>query len=327
MIRGGNRLRVNLLIHVHSAGLRRDVFIWNRALRRCGMHCTITAFNPQFHKRAMRALRKVAGRFSPTPPFDVNIFVENIVESWCSLARINVFVPNQEWVSDALRAKIPLMDYVFCKTRYAAQVFIALGSEVRYTGFSSVDRYNPKVQKDFNAFLHVAGSSVQKGTAAVNEVWLRHPEWPRLTMSCHEAATHVVPGSNISVITQFLKESALARTQNACGIHLCPSEAEGFGHYLVEAMSTGALVVTTDAPPMNELIMPGRGVLAAYNRTSPQGLGTNFYVDPADLERTIDGILGSDEGSRRLLGERARAWYHENDKAFVARLHDVLLAL
>lgn len=323
----GNPLRVNLLIHVHTAGLRRDLFVWNRALRQPGVECTITTFNPQFHKRAIRAMRKVAGRFSPTPPFDVNIFVENIVESWCPLARTNVFVPHQEWVFDELRAKIHLMDYVLCKTHYAEQLFAAIGSEVRYIGFSSVDRYDPEVKKDFNSFLHIAGSSLQKGTGTLNDVWLRHPEWPRLALFSHEATARVVAGSNISAVTRFLEESELRRTQNACGIHLCPSEAEGFGHYIVEAMSTGALVVTTDAPPMNELVTTARGALAGYDRTALQGMGTNFYVDPGALEKTIEGILGSDEQSRRLLGEQAKAWYHQNDRAFLIRLHEVLRGL
>lgn len=40
-------------------------------------------------------------------------------------------------------------------------------------------------------------------------------------------------------------------------IHVCASEREGFGHYINEARAAGALVVSTDHPPMNELITPG----------------------------------------------------------------------
>jgi glycosyltransferase involved in cell wall biosynthesis len=312
-------------MHVHTVGLRQDLQIWRRALKAIGMDFTITAITPEFHCRAIRAARKVMGRLALRPPFDINIFVENIVESWCPLARVNVFVPHQEWVSENLRAKIPLMDYVFCKTQYAAQLFKAIGADVRHVGFTSFDRYDPSVKKDYNQFLHVAGSSVQKGTAAVNGVWLRHPEWPRLTLCSYEPMVRVESAPNITTHTTFLAESALHQMQNANGVHLCPSEAEGFGHYIVEAMSTGALVVTTDAPPMNELVRPDRGVLAGFGRTSPQGMGTNFYVDPVSLERTLQNILGMDEQCRMNLGEQARAWFHENDRAFLAGVHDRLL--
>ncbi len=321
---GGKRLRVNLLIHVHTAGLRQDLQVWRRALRASGVEFTVTAFNPQLHSKAIRAVRKIAGRLAPRSPFDVNIFVENIVESWCPLARVNVFVPHQEWVSGDLRARIHMMDYVFCKTSYAAQLFEATGAEVRYIGFTSVDRYDPEVKKDYNRFLHVAGSSVQKGTAAVNDAWLRHPEWPHLTLCSNQPSLRVTSAANIAALTGFIKEAVLRRMQNANGVHLCPSEAEGFGHYIVEAMSTGALVVTTNAPPMNELVRPDRGALAGYGRTAPQGMGTNFYVDTENLERAIRGILGMDEHVRKSLGEQARAWFHDNDRAFVARLRSVL---
>ena len=299
--------------------------MWRRALSAIGVEFTITAISPQFHRRAFRAVRKVIGRLAPRHPFDINIFVENIVEGWCPLARVNVFVPHQEWVFEDLRAKLHLMDYIFCKTRYAAQLFEAIGATVRYIGFTSLDQYDPTVKKDYNRFLHVAGSSVQKGTAAVNEVWLRHPEWPHLTLCSYEPKVRVEPAANITTHTGFIEESSLRRIQNASGVHLCPSEAEGFGHYIVEAMSARALVVSTDAPPMNELVLPDRGALAGYGRTAPQGMGTNFYVDPAKLERTIDCILGMDEHARARLGEKARTWFQENDRIFLTQTREQLL--
>jgi len=320
-----NRLRVNLLIHLHTAGLRHDLQVWRRALQASGVQSTITAFHRRLEHRVLRAVRKLKGRISPRPPFDVNIFVEDIEESWCSLAHVNVFVPHQEWVFDDLRAKLPLMDSVFCKTHYAAHLFDAIGPDVRYVGFTSVDRYDPAVQKGYSQFLHVAGSSHQKGTGTINELWLRHPEWPRLTLCAFDPAVALVPAPNITTVTTFLEESAVRRLQNAIGIHLCPSETEGFGHYIVEAMSTGACIVTTDAPPMNELIGPDRGALAGYVRTEPQGMSTNYYVGLEGLERAVDRLLGMDEAARRTLGENAKAWFHINDREFLTRFRERLL--
>jgi hypothetical protein len=318
------KLRVNLLIHTHTVGLRTDALVFRRALRACDVDFTITSFSPQFHSRALRAVRKAASRFDSRPAYDINIFVEDIVDSWCPLARVNVLFPHQEWVTSRLRTKIKAMDYVFCKTRYAARIFAENNCKVIFTGFTSIDRYDDSVRKDFNGFLHVAGSSQAKGTSAVNEVWLRHPEWPKLTMLAYKPDIKLTPAANITTNREFLNEVALRRMQNANGIHLCPSEAEGFGHYLVEAMSMGAFVVTTDAPPMNELVQPERGALAGYRFTEPGGMGTNFYVDPAELERTIDAILRMDDDSRRAVGRKARAWFLENDRVFLGRFRQAL---
>ena len=56
-------------------------------------------------------------------------------------------------------------------------------------------------------------------------------------------------------------------------------------------MSTKALTLTTNAPPMNELITPERGLLVNYHNTKPQRLGTNYYVDPQNLEEKIEEVL------------------------------------
>ncbi|KAF6265542.1 hypothetical protein COO60DRAFT_1697805 [Scenedesmus sp. NREL 46B-D3] len=47
--------------------------------------------------------------------------------------------------------------------------------------------------------------------------------------------------------------------QTSIGLDICPSEREGFGHYLNEARAAGAFVMTTDHPPMNELVLPDFG--------------------------------------------------------------------
>ena len=70
------KLRVNLLIHAHTVGLRTDARVWRRALRECGVEASITAFTPQLSVRAFRALRKGAFRIASSPRYDINIFAE-----------------------------------------------------------------------------------------------------------------------------------------------------------------------------------------------------------------------------------------------------------
>jgi hypothetical protein len=40
-------------------------------------------------------------------------------------------------------------------------------------------------------------------------------------------------------------------------IHVCASEREGFGHYINEGRAAGAFIISTDHPPMSELVTPG----------------------------------------------------------------------
>jgi hypothetical protein len=89
-------------------------------------------------------------------------------------------------------------------------------------------------------------------------------------------------------------------------------------------MSCGALTLTTNAPPMNELITPERGVLVDYHRTTKQRSGANYYVDPADLEHKIQAIIEMDDQSKQKMGDNAKRWYKENDRLFRTRLVDAL---
>ncbi len=89
-------------------------------------------------------------------------------------------------------------------------------------------------------------------------------------------------------------------------------------------MSCRALTLTTNAPPMNELITPDRGILVNYHRTRKQRSGANYYVDPIDLEHKIDEIIRMDPASKQLLGQRARDWYEENDRFFRRQLIEAL---
>jgi glycosyltransferase involved in cell wall biosynthesis len=161
----------------------------------------------------------------------------------------------------------------------------------------------------------------------VNRTWLANPSFPKLGLYWYEPTARPIPGPNVHIERGFLTERVIHEQQNKCGIHLCPSEAEGYGHYLAEAMSCGAVVVSTDAPPMNELITNDRGVLVGYARQAPQAVGTNFYVDELKLAQAMQEIFAMPLEERKRLGEAARAWFLENDRAFRARFWEVLQGL
>jgi uncharacterized protein YgbK (DUF1537 family) len=167
----------------------------------------------------------------------------------------------------------------------------------------------------------VAGRSWQKGTKPLIELWLQHPEWPLLTIvqnakTYSQSKVKAVDAPNIKHILERLDDAALRELQNTIAFHLCPSEAEGFGHCIAEAMSCRALTLTTNAPPMNELITPDRGILVNYHNARKQRSGTNYYVDPVDLEQKIEEIIRMNQATVQQLGQRARDWYEENDRFY-----------
>ena len=90
----------------------------------------------------------------------------------------------------------------------------------------------------------------------------------------------------------------------------------------MEALSCGAVVVTTDAPPMNEFVLDKR-CLMGYNRTAPSNWATNYYVDPEKLENVIINLLTLPENELKEIGRKNREFYLENDRLFKQRFREI----
>jgi glycosyltransferase involved in cell wall biosynthesis len=133
-----------------------------------------------------------------------------------------------------------------------------------------------------------------------------------------------VQTGNIELLATRIPEARLRRLQNECAIHICPSEVEGFGHTLMEAMSCGAVVVTTDAPPMDELVSPEEGFLAPYTSSAPMGAGIRYMVDEQRLTDTIASVWAEDPTVLKRLRANARAKYESLGAAFQTRLAQVI---
>jgi hypothetical protein len=259
--------------------------------------------------------------------YDVNLMLERIRPEVFPLARHNVLLPHPEWFDPRDHAPLAEIDRVFALTRHAVPIFEQLGKRVDYVGFTSEDRFDASVPRE-RAFFHLAGRSPNKGTEPLLALWRRHPEWPTLTVVQNpRVAKPGASAANIRHLIDYLDDAELKRLQNAHRFHLCPSETEGFGHYLVEAMSIGAVTLTVDAPPMNEMVTPERGVRVAVARTGTQNLATTNFFDEASMAAGIERMIGFDDGQLDRLGSAARAWFQDNDRQFRQQINAAVAAL
>lgn len=250
----------------------------------------------------------------------LTIFSESLPLGWLGTARACVLIPNQEWIRGDMLRHMAACAEIWCKSRHAQDIFTALGFKTRYIGFSSFDLYRPEVVKDYGRAIHVAGRSHLKGTHTLLKVWAANPDWPSLLVISSNPEFRRYAGHNIEVRVGDLSQEELVTHMNERGIHLCPSEAEGFGHFIAEGLSTQAVVVTVDAPPMNELVRPEFGFLARYGRKEAMSQGERFFVSPEDLQAQIAACLGLPLAQRHALGERARRAFLANQADFHAQL-------
>ncbi|MCD8487281.1 MAG: glycosyltransferase [Desertifilum sp.] len=313
--------RINIIRWDNQLGLRRDTEIIANILKSAGFEVSIQPFwRPS---RRYSSLNWFSRATRAKPLYDINLFLEDILPSWLPFARINCLIPNQEWFRPEATAYLGGMDWVLCKTKHAEQVFQKLGCQTKWIGFTGCDRFNSSIPRNEWGFFHLA-SSPQKGMNALIQVWQNHPEWSILTIVQNPKYAQSVIAPNIHYRAEYISDEQLQSYQNSQSIHLCPSESEGFGHSIIEAMSCQAVVLTTNAPPMNEILTPERGVLVDYNRTQKQQLGINYYVDIKHLEEQIQQILEMDSYRKKVLGKNAREWFLENDKDFRYRFVEII---
>jgi len=170
------------------------------------------------------------------------------------------------------------------------------------------------------------GTSKFKGSRTLLKTWSQHPEWPVLQVVCTPRPWNDIKwmdefkATNIQLNYGPITDQKLIELQNTCGIHLCPSETEGFGHYIIEALSTKAVVLTTNAPPMNAHVDRTHGYLADFCRTTQFGLGTRYFVEAMSLEAQIEAILQAEQMDLAEMGNLARERYLKIDSDFMVNL-------
>ena len=331
-------VRANI-ISWDGGGLGTDIDVLTNALKRAG--CDVS-FKGRKHRRPrsrghsliMTVGVVMAQRWAALTrrtQFDVNFFIESVFPEYLPTGRVNCLFVHPEWFRDENIAHLPLLDFVLCKTPSGVEAFRGLPVVCRNLCFTSPDKKIPGyVRRGPIRCLHLSGQSAVKGTEAVVDAWSRHPEWPELTVVRRarryggEEAPPLPPLSNVRYETDYVPDHRLQELQNECEVHVIPSQAEGYGHVIGEAMGCGAVVVTTDAPPMNELVTPERGVLIRVARSEPMRRSMKNYIDVSDLEVKLNHVFAMLPERRAEFGRNARAWYEAQHARFESSLEAFL---
>ena len=167
----------------NNYGLDRDAALLSEAIRQAGSSVGSSPINGRRLWDRI-AMRQVAERI---------IHIERAFPNWFSAAGENVLIPNQERFPKRHIGRLKGIDRVLAKTRHAAGIFSELGVATEYLGFTSPDRRDNDIEKDWRRFFHLAGGSTLKGTEDVLALWARHPEWPELIVvqKARNAPEHV----------------------------------------------------------------------------------------------------------------------------------------
>ncbi len=256
-------------------------------------------------------------RRSPRHTYDANIFTELINPAFFGQARMNYGLLNPEWTQSTFVSQLSNLDAILCKTRDAESIFGNYGY-TEFIGFTSRDMLDKSTHRE-RKFLHVAGGSSAKGTAETIEVF-RRTGFP-LTIIGDTHVPHELP-PNIKrmgrVDTQTLKQA-----MNSHLSHVCASSYEGFGHYLNEARSVAAVIITTNAAPMNEIATADFAFGASYDSITVQNLAQHKHVNIDGLEAMLRLVNDLPDEVADELGKSARQAYLDGMVHYVERMREI----
>jgi hypothetical protein len=329
--------KINIIGKSNGVGLTRDIALLADSLRSIGHEVAVHAIDTEQARRRRSLLsQSVVGlqhtwhrfKWGRRDAADLNLMLEHVWPEFLSRARRNIVVPNPEWFDSHDLRFLKFIDAVWAKTHQTDKIFQRLGRATQFVGFDSEDRYDPRVRRERRCF-HLAGKSMMKGTGRLLDEWARQPHWPTLTVVQHSDSVQgpTVSAANIDLRVGYLDDAELRREQNACMFHLCPSLTEGWGHYIVEALGVGAVPITVDAPPMNELVTAERGLLVPHERTGVQRLAQTHYFSTAGLALAMERAMAMSDGEWARLSANGRGWFEANRRDFPARVQTAVLEL
>lgn len=246
------------------------------------------------------------------PHADIAFHLELVSRTLAQCADRNIGLLNLEWYPNEWLKYLPAFDQVWAKSGYAEKFCRQRGArDVRLTGFLGRDRFDPSVTRELRC-LHLRGKSQMKGTGEVIEAWRRRPDLPPLTIVSKDP----LQAPDYVTVVNSPSDDELDRLMNSHQIHLCPSTAEGWGHYITEGMSVGATIVTTDASPMNEHIQPEWGYLLGIVKTGRHHQAVQTYTSPDMIIEAVERAVLLGPKSRQDVGQKARAQFLRRNDSF-----------
>jgi hypothetical protein len=319
-------MRVNIIgNHRTGTGVSQDVQILHGLLSHALGKETQIRHIPHFHPQC--------------PQAEINFFVEIINPSLFVYAAKNIWIPNPEWTYKTWEPYASMVDEIWVKTHEAEKLFEGWGIPTRYIGWTSIDKVKPEKKNYWKAIVPV-GKNIWRNPRPIIQVYMAirrkdpslYGSLPVLHIVYEPNAVPLpdIPDefvSKIKLIKGPLPEKEYDELLQECGLCICLSAAEGFGHAVNEAMSAGCVLLLSPIDAFRELAHEVLWVSNSKVTPHPQCLGN---LEDVDLESVVDALLiycTSEFRWKTRKSELVRSEYEERHKVFVDRMTGVLQSL
>ena len=269
---------------------------------------------------------------------DINIFFEVVNPSLLSYAGKNIWIPNHECTFDTWVPYMNMMNEIWAKTHEAERIFKQLTpTHVRYIGWTSLNKQFPAKKNYHHAFVPL-GKNQNREIDVLFQAYINTRRTNRLLYS-RLPTLHVVSWRKLEVPEELADDVVLHNKILSdkeyddllaeCGLTICISKAEGFGHAVNEGMASGCNLILSSIPPFVEDIVGDVNVGAYFCDSLEIVSNDTCFGDlrTTNLTSLMNQLNEYVEGgfkNHKLGSEIMRNIYESNHKKFMERMTTLL---
>jgi hypothetical protein len=264
---------------------------------------------------------------------EVNVFLEVINPSLFAYARKNIWIPNLEWAYKTWEPYLRMVDEIWVKTHEAKDTLESMGIPCKYIGWSSIDKVYAERVNFTKAFVPV-GKNIYRNPRPIFQAYLKisqesedlYNKLPVLYIPYNPQHVQInVPAQitdKVVLIDRDMKETEYDEIMKDCGLCICTSAAEGFGHAVNECMSVGMNLILSPIRPFKEDLTSGDAMFGDVHETmeQPDCLGTLVDVTSDSIVRCLKEYISIPFKQKRANCDMSRALYETRHKEWIASM-------
>lgn len=190
-----------------------------------------------------------------------------------------------------------IFDFIICNTKRHLEAFKNNKVEKYYIKWGTdIDLYNDDTNQshDLVTFFHSMGMSNRKGTELLINAFITGELYKKSKLIIHtqksiEEAFNIKTNGLDKYNIQIIEDTVGAPGLYYLGdVYVYPTKLEGLGLTLYEALASGLPVITTDFPPMNEVIDNCNGKLVNVCQLHSRSDGYYWPLAICDEKSLID---------------------------------------
>lgn len=228
-----------------------------------------------------------------------------------------------DYYTEEMLGYYDIYDFIICNTKRHYEAFENNEVEKHYVKWGTdVDVYNTNNNGKHEkiVFFHSMGMSNRKGTELLVKAFIKGKLYENSELLIHAQKslkntfgieTEDLEKYNIKIIEETVGAPGLYYMGD---VYVYPTKLEGLGLTLYEAMSSGLPVITTDFPPMNEIINDKNGRLVKVEKLHSRTDGYYWSLAICNEDSLIEQMKYYIDNKEKIeeLKKEARKYAVEN---------------